>query len=233
MAASTAKPIIESTIWEKTDELLHAHAARARGQTSKSMCSPLAGKLFDESGRPLTPSHAVKGKRRYRYYVSRGLMTGRENNRESAWRLPAAEFERRTASVARTILADRSAIAGEIEQSRFDASQTKSILETASAWSSRLQSDADASEALSILVDRVELNQNGIRISLKMPLTFSENFRGPEPVQLTLTRDIPLQMRRRGVELRFIVDGNTPVSARVEPALIKLVSREHRWFDDL
>jgi hypothetical protein len=34
------------------------------------------GKLFDESGTGLTPSHAVKGDRRYRYYVSRSLMKG-------------------------------------------------------------------------------------------------------------------------------------------------------------
>jgi len=30
--------------------------------------------LFDEHGEPLTPSHAVKGTRHYRYYVSRNLI---------------------------------------------------------------------------------------------------------------------------------------------------------------
>lgn len=34
------------------------------GKSTKSIASPLAGKLLDESGRPLTPSHAVKGERR-------------------------------------------------------------------------------------------------------------------------------------------------------------------------
>jgi hypothetical protein len=38
--------------------------------------SPLAGKLFDPSGAGLTPSHARKGERRYRYYISRGLTIG-------------------------------------------------------------------------------------------------------------------------------------------------------------
>ena len=49
------QPIVERAVWDKTDELLHAHAARARGKTSKSMSSPLVGKLFDESGEGLTP----------------------------------------------------------------------------------------------------------------------------------------------------------------------------------
>jgi hypothetical protein len=30
--------------------------------------------LFDERGERLTPRHAVKGERRYRYYVSRQLL---------------------------------------------------------------------------------------------------------------------------------------------------------------
>jgi hypothetical protein len=34
------------------------------------------GKLFDASGARLTPSHALKGERRYRYYVSLRLAKG-------------------------------------------------------------------------------------------------------------------------------------------------------------
>jgi hypothetical protein len=34
-----------------------------------NLCA-LISKLFDESGEGLTPSHAVKGDRRYRYYLS-------------------------------------------------------------------------------------------------------------------------------------------------------------------
>ena len=52
--------IIERASWDKTDALLHAHAGRPRGRRHKPMPSPLLGKLFDESGGPLTPSHAVK-----------------------------------------------------------------------------------------------------------------------------------------------------------------------------
>src|SRR5215472_4542453 len=44
--------IIERALWNKTDRLLHAHAGRARGKKTKSMPSPLLGKLFDESGAP-------------------------------------------------------------------------------------------------------------------------------------------------------------------------------------
>jgi site-specific DNA recombinase len=52
------------------------------------------GRLFDESGQSLTPSHAVKGERRYRYYVSRSLIKGTADSAGRGWRLPAPEIER-------------------------------------------------------------------------------------------------------------------------------------------
>src|SRR5271170_1106715 len=137
------QPIVERAVWDKTDELLHAHAARARGKTTKSMSSPLAGKLFDESGDKLTPNHAVKGKRRYRYYVSRSLITGSANRNEAGWRIPAPEIERSVAVASRTILEDHAAIAADIEQTDLDGRQTKSILDAASARSRKLRSEAE------------------------------------------------------------------------------------------
>lgn len=94
---------------------------------------------------------------------------------------------------------DRAAIVTEIEQSGFDASRTKSIIDAASAWSSRLRSEAEATEALGLLVDRVELRQDGIRLSIKLPIGSAEKLAGPGPTHLTLTRLIPMQMRRRGI----------------------------------
>ena len=48
---------------------------------TKASPSPLAGKLFDENGEPLYAQGAVKGRRRYRYYVSRDLVRGSANGR--------------------------------------------------------------------------------------------------------------------------------------------------------
>jgi hypothetical protein len=42
-----------------------------------------------------------------------------------------------------------------------------------------------------------------------------------------------MQMRRRGVEMKFIIDGNSKMSPKMEPALVRLVARAHRWFEDL
>ncbi len=55
----------------------------------------------------------------------------------------------------------------------------------------------------------------------------------PPDQHLMLTRLIPMQLRRRGVEMKFIIDGTSKMSAKVVPALVRLVARAHCWFEDL
>ncbi|MEP2987557.1 MAG: recombinase family protein [Parasphingorhabdus sp.] len=64
--------------------------------------SLLAGLITDPDGRSMTPTHACKGTKRFRYYVSR-LAPGEDKN--SIWRLPSGEVERLVAdSLANEIL---------------------------------------------------------------------------------------------------------------------------------
>jgi hypothetical protein len=50
--------------------------------------------------------------------------------------------------------------------------------DAASAWSSRLRSEGEAAGALELLVDRVELQQDGIQLSIKLPTESFENLAG-------------------------------------------------------
>jgi site-specific DNA recombinase len=227
------EPIVERALWNKTDALLHAHAGRARGKTTKSMPSPLLGKLFDESGAPLTPSHAVKGSRRYRYYVSRSLITGTAEQNERGWRVPAPELERSVAACVKSILDDRAGIVAEIDLTDWSTAQIRSMLDVAKSFSERLRSESLAAEALALVVDRVELRDDGIRLCIELPVEPSAVRKGRSPEQLTITRMVPMQMRRRGVEMKLIVGGNLQTSRGSDPALVKLVARARRWFDDL
>src|ERR1700680_3008976 len=102
--------IVDRELWEKTQLLLHSQAVRG-GSRTKSVASPLMGRLFDESDQSLTPSHAVKGERRYRYYVSRSLIKGTADSDGRGWRLPAPEIERIVAASVGQILSDRIEIA--------------------------------------------------------------------------------------------------------------------------
>src|ERR1700686_1588548 len=69
-------PIVDRAMWDRVAQLLREHSTGCGARSSGTKSCLLIGKLFDESGQGLTPSHAVKGDRRYRYYVSRSLMKG-------------------------------------------------------------------------------------------------------------------------------------------------------------
>jgi site-specific DNA recombinase len=151
----------------------------------------------------------------------------------TGWRLPAAEIERSVATAAAMVLDDRAAILGDIEPSGSNTSQIKSILDGASEWSSRLRSETEAARALELLISRVELRPDGIRLSINLLIGPSEKLADRGPTHLNLTRLVPLQMRRRGIEMKFVVNGYSKASPKTDPALLKLLARAHCWFDDL
>src|SRR6266849_8586977 len=103
--------IIERELFEHIQTLLRERAVRRKIRTNKVASSPLAGKLLDESGESLTPSHAVKGERRYRYYVSRNLIAGTADPAKRGWRVPAPELERTLAAAVCQILSDQPSLA--------------------------------------------------------------------------------------------------------------------------
>ena len=89
--------IIDPQTFDAVQAQLMQDAARKRGQPNgPSTGSVLAGRLFDETGDRLTPSHSKKKGQRYRYYISRRLIAGSENGAKpdtGAWRLPAKQLE--------------------------------------------------------------------------------------------------------------------------------------------
>jgi len=89
---------------------LRDNAAGKKRRGMKTDPSPLTGKLFDEKGDPLTPSHAVKNGRRYRYYVSRRIINKKATGAEG-WRISARELESAVQSFAIHLLTDHSQLA--------------------------------------------------------------------------------------------------------------------------
>ena len=148
-------PIVSRALWDKVGQLLRGHSTGSGARSSGTKSCVLMGELFDESGEGLTPSRAVKGDRRYRYYVSRSLMKGPAARVDGGWRLPAAEIERSVAAAAQSILDDQQTVVSAIEEAALGSSRIAPLLKSAAAWSERLQLEQD--NALSSLIDRVDL----------------------------------------------------------------------------
>jgi DNA invertase Pin-like site-specific DNA recombinase len=227
------EPIVDRELWDKTQLLLRSQAVRGASRAMKSVSSPLMGRLFDERGQSLTPSHAVKGERRYRYYVSRSLIKGTADSAGRGWRLPAPEIERTVAAVACQILSDRTGIAGAAQAIGLPDNRLPSLFQAAVAWSERLRSEVEAGAALDALVDRVDLTDTGIRVSLKVPIPETVTRPAANAHALVITRFFPMTIRRRGVEMRLVIEGNRGHAPRADSALLKAVARARQWSEDL
>jgi DNA invertase Pin-like site-specific DNA recombinase len=99
-------PIIDQTHWDVVQAQLAANTAERNSGTRTRPPSPLAGMLFDSSGNRMTPTHATREGRRYRYYVSGPLITTDQTDRSARLRIPAGEIEQAVTNRLRQWLVD-------------------------------------------------------------------------------------------------------------------------------
>src|SRR5947207_15916577 len=118
--------------------------------------SLLAGLLVDAQGERLTPTHAVKNGRRYRYYVSAALITAAGTEHPQDWRLAAQQIED---AVTRILIdwltqpAKLVELAGEVS---IDSDQVQKMLGHAGRVAAALRgSSADRAKAVRALVAQV------------------------------------------------------------------------------
>jgi hypothetical protein len=103
------RAIVPRELWDEVQRILRGKAVRDGRVATRALASPLAGKVFDAEGEPLYAQGAAKAGKRYRYYVSRSLVTASASNDRNAWRLPAPELERVVVIAAQQLLNDRPA----------------------------------------------------------------------------------------------------------------------------
>ena len=102
--------ILDRAVWDRTQQQLREHRVRNKGRDARVEKSPLIGRLVDENGDGLTPSHARKGERKYRYYVSRNFSAQGSTPSRVGWRLPARELEERVAAAVGEMLDDQTLV---------------------------------------------------------------------------------------------------------------------------
>ena len=198
--------IIERATWDRVQEMLSKKAAHPRGQTVRKSAGLLMGKLFDESGEPLYSCWAKKGQRRYRYLVSKRLVRGTTKPDDGGWRLPAERTEQAVIVGIRRILSDRAGLASTLKACGFAAAELKQAIEAIDAKVKSYQ-QLETTADTSTLIERVELKREGMQITLNLrALLPADRFPGGG-TDLRMTRLVPLQMRRRGVETRLVLPG--------------------------
>ena len=223
--------IVKRAIWQRVQEMLSQKAAHPRGRTTRKSTGLLMGKLFDESGEPLYSCWAKKGQRRYRYLVSKRLVRGSSKPDDRGWRLPAERMERAVIAGIRRIVSDRGALASTLKACGFAAAELKQAIEAFDAQVKSLE-QVETTENTGTLIERVELRRDGMQITLNLRGLLPADRFPAGGADLRMTRLVPLQMKRRGVETRLVLPGDVQ-PCRSDPALLRALTRGYQWFGEL
>ncbi|MDU8912502.1 recombinase family protein [Aestuariicoccus sp. MJ-SS9] len=220
----THPAVIEQTLWDRVQDRLVATSARRRGAapgTTLTSDAPLKGKLRDETGDTLTPTHTNRHGKRLRYYVSNRLITGGPD--PSGWRLSALALE---AAVARII-------AGHLSE----AARRHAVLNDAGALASSAAAQAVQALAEEIGEDGVaraaplisSIAIGGGQLAISLDRTVVSNAAGlpaDDLVDGLLFFEAPFTCKRRGVEMKIVAGDLAPTP---DPTLLRGLRNAQRW----
>ncbi len=212
------KAIIYPDVWEKVQTLLKQKAPYIRGQqTQASQPSLLIGKLYDETGDRLTPSHSKKNGKRLRYYISHRLSKQSGEKDISGWRLPAKPLEDQISHAVLNHI--RKNVTSELLINP-DATIINNAVTAINELQSRQVKIVALINRINIAPGRVEIKLNAEQVSALFNL--KESSINTE----ALTFKLPFQTRKRGVETKLIIGHVEPEK---DHTLIRNLATAHKW----
>ena len=199
--------IVDQALFDEVQSIFAANRRdNALGKKSSNP-SLLSGLITDPDGRPMTPTHACKGSKRFRYYVTR-LEPGDDKN--LAWRLPSGEIERLVIDALAKAIADTAPAAGE-------ANIIQDQMAANSEIANRLQNTAVYEKRKILLDQKVRVQVQKVRVII--------SFQTADESKSTEVC-IDAKLAKQGSELKFTIP---PTNVNIKPApnatLQKLVAQ--------
>jgi len=231
--------IVDLEIFNQVQALINANAPERRQAENQTSPHLLTGLLFDENGDALSPTHAVKNGKRYRYYTSHRLKSAGAA-KSGGWRLAAEQIENAVLRLLCEHLSDRGKFAALLSSIESSANQMLQFADGAKQLAGELanQTQPELKSTINNLVQRVELKAESItiQVSLAELCKLGENkscvfFHLPKDPLGTIIA--PLQIKKRGVETKLIIGDNPRTVAEPNQALIMLVAQAHHWLERL
>ena len=209
--------------------------ARKNGSGARDP-SLLAGLLFDDLGERMTPTHAVKKGKRYRYYVSRSLILNPKAIAKGGRRIPAGDIEEVVTGRLRDLFTNSKELLEAVETFVSDGIGQKRLISEAE----RLSKDWPVFEQPKVrelildLVPRIDILPDRIDIQIS-PAHLAEILGGRthDPGEeiaaqnAHLTLSVPARLKRTGMEMKMLVEGQSQNSGKADRSLVLLIVRAH------
>ncbi|MGE0516352.1 MAG: recombinase family protein [Hyphomicrobiaceae bacterium] len=232
------QPIVERDVWDQVQDLLNANRVIDRRKARARVPSPLSGLVFDNTGERLSPTHSSKNGVRYRYYVSSSSVRGRPRKDEVGrrWRLPAIDLEQIIVGTLRSLLEDEGGLSALIGLERLAPVEAKAALDAAVNFGEalNLEEPAKLREQLAQLLQRIEVGENSITITLgvgSMRMALGIQHDGKDRDQHKIV--VPVRVTKRGVEQKLIVGADFVAPHIPDEALLTAIARAHVWVQEI
>jgi site-specific DNA recombinase len=238
------KAIVDQSLWDKAQAVLAENrVSRTIGADAKYP-TLLAGLAFDDSGERLTPTHAVKKGTRYRYYVSKSLITGAAKDHSQGRRIPAGNLESLVVGRLRAFLADGGALLSAITDAEQNGAQQKRLIGRGRQISAELPTLASdiVRSILLTLVNRVDIKAEHVEIRVCQQrlhdLLRAQSIEPPLPAPAPagtgdfLKLKVKARLQRVGREMKLVVH-NTEDRTIADPGLLRIVARAHDFQERL
>lgn len=231
--------IIDQDTWDAVQEKMRRNRVSNEKREYAKSVSLLAGLMFDETGRKMISTHAVKNGKRYRYYV-----TPEDNNRNATaiakkTRLPASQIDALVCSQLTEYLNDPSRITSILRRFQFGPSVIKSGIDAAAALVSELAIlDTRQINLISELVSRIDAYPEHLEITLS-PVGLIKKLAGEILADASIdyvTEIIEVRISRQDLGQQTgahkLVVGDA-AAATPNSAALRSLARGHCWFEDL
>ena len=191
----------------------------------------MAGKIFGPNDQCLTPSHANKKGRRYRYYIE-PPNTDRSNPNSRPLRLAANEIEKIVIDALKGLLKAPAKIIGAIGIDEPSPGSLQQINNGASSLLKALGNHRQTHELVRAVITRVDVAANAVSMEIdyaafRHALDPSLHATGHRNYTLT----VPATLKRLGAELKFIIDDDAAALPRQpDPSLVKAILQARRWW---
>ncbi len=207
--------IVPEGLWDAVQTKIAGNGPGVIDKVRARHPSLLLGLIVDGHGRRMSPTHANRGSKRYRYYITHadvGIDPARP-----AWRVPAHDLERIVVERVAKFLTDGPAVLAAVGHASHQASVAQSILTAASAMAATLttSSACDRQTLLQRLIERVALHEDSIDIGVKTSALGNDAGADQPPSPTILTA--PIARVRRGHEIRLVIQASETVQHKPKP----------------
>ena len=218
--------ILDLELWQIVQNKLAVHRQERALAVGAEAPSLLAGLIVDADGSRMTPTHATKKAKRYRYYVSASLLAGDHPQAQKGMRVPAGDIEALVLDRLRAFFSSRTDIGDALTPLDLEARAFDAALRNAFTLSKRWLAMPPVEmkslvreivEQITVAADRIEIRLNRAKIAAALEAGGGSQRPDIDPITLS----IEAKLRRAGKGKRLVIANGA--EAEVNADLVELI----------